>query len=53
MMLLAIVLGNNSLKNVEEHWLNQKIMVVNVCMMPLNAGIMYDGLLSNKIQNKI
>ena len=47
--IVAIVLGNNSLKNVEEHWLNQKDNGGdNVCMMPLNAGIMYDGLLSEQ-----
>eukprot|EP00943_MAST-04B_sp_MAST-4B-sp1_P004194 g4194.t1 len=48
--IVAIVLGENALKNVEEHWLIRKNSGGdNVCMMPLKAGIMYDGLLSKQI----
>ena len=45
--IVAIALGNNALMRIEDHWLNMKDKGGNnVCMMPLKAGIMYDGLLA-------
>eukprot|EP00944_MAST-04C_sp_MAST-4C-sp1_P002036 g2036.t1 len=45
--IVAIALGNNALMRIENHWLNIKDKGENnVCMMPLKAGIMYDGLLA-------